>query len=140
VRVMELAKTLIRLSGKSQHEFKFIGLRPGEKLSEELFYPEERVFPSACEKIARTEGIELAWPALKRGLDALQAAMPLGKRESILAQLKQIVPQFTYAGCDQAGTAPTIVCSPSASAARPEPRMSMDRATLPYPRWQLTRR
>ncbi|MGB6633968.1 MAG: nucleoside-diphosphate sugar epimerase/dehydratase, partial [Terriglobales bacterium] len=45
VRVAELAKTLVRLSGKSPQEFKFIGLRPGEKLFEELFYPDERVLP-----------------------------------------------------------------------------------------------
>jgi FlaA1/EpsC-like NDP-sugar epimerase len=138
VRVADLAKTLVQLSGKSHHEFKFIGLRPGEKLSEELFYPEERVFPSACEKIARTEGIELAWAALKRGLDALHVAMSLGERESIMAHLKQIVPQFTYAGCEQAASAETIPCSPSMSAARPEARVSVDRPRLPYLPSQLT--
>ena len=78
VRVADLAKTLVRLSGKSRQEFKFIGLRPGEKLFEELFYPDERVFPSACEKIACTESVRLAWPALKRGLDELHAAVSLG--------------------------------------------------------------
>jgi FlaA1/EpsC-like NDP-sugar epimerase len=109
VRVADLAKTLVRLSGKSRPEFKFIGLRPGEKLFEELFYPDERVLPSACEKIACTESIKLAWPALKHGLDELYVALSLGKRASILAQLKQIVPQFTYTGCDQAGTAVRVV-------------------------------
>jgi FlaA1/EpsC-like NDP-sugar epimerase len=105
VRVADLAKTLVRLSGKSLPDFKFIGLRPGEKLYEELFYPDERVLPSACEKIACTEGAKLAWPALKRGLDELYVAISLGKQASILAQLKRIVPQFTYSGCDQAGSA-----------------------------------
>jgi len=109
VRVADLAKTLVRLSGKSRPEFKFIGLRPGEKLFEELFYPDERVLPSACEKIACTESIKLAWPALKHGLDELYVAVSLGKRASILAQLKQIVPQFTYTGCDQPGTAVGVV-------------------------------
>jgi FlaA1/EpsC-like NDP-sugar epimerase len=109
VRVADLAKTLVRLSGKSRAEFKFIGLRPGEKLFEELFYPDERVLPSACEKIACTEGAKLAWPALKRGLDELYVAISLGKQASILAQLKRIVPQFTYSGCDQAGSALGVV-------------------------------
>lgn len=103
IRVADLAKTLARLSGKSSQEFKFIGLRPGEKLFEELFYAEERVFPSGCEKIACTESVRLSWPALKRGLDELQVAIVLGKRDSILFHLQQIVPQFTYAGCDQSG-------------------------------------
>jgi FlaA1/EpsC-like NDP-sugar epimerase len=96
VLVAELAKTLVRLSGKSDPEFEFIGLRPGEKLFEELFYPDERVWTSACEKITCTESGRMAWPALKRGLDALQASLSLGSRASILARLKDIVPQFIY--------------------------------------------
>jgi FlaA1/EpsC-like NDP-sugar epimerase len=108
VRIVDLAETLVRLSGKARQEFKFIGLRPGEKLFEELFYSDERVFPSACEKIACTEGVKLAWPALKRSLDELYVAMSLGKREPIMAQLQQIVPQFTYAGCDRTGNAEEI--------------------------------
>jgi FlaA1/EpsC-like NDP-sugar epimerase len=100
VRVADLAQTLLRLSGKSPQEFKFIGLRPGEKLFEELFYPDERVLPSPCAKIACTESIKVAWPALKRGLDELHVAVSLGNRIPILAQLQQIVPQFTYAGSD----------------------------------------
>jgi hypothetical protein len=38
---------------------------------------------------------------LKRGLDALYAAMSLGNRVSILARLKEIVPQFSYENSDQ---------------------------------------
>jgi FlaA1/EpsC-like NDP-sugar epimerase len=98
VRVADLAKTLVRLSGKTTQEFEFIGLRPGEKLFEELFYPDERVFPSACAKIACTESVKLAWPALKRRLDELYVAVSLGERASILSQIQQIVPQFTYDG------------------------------------------
>jgi FlaA1/EpsC-like NDP-sugar epimerase len=109
VRVADLAKTLVRLSGKSRPEFKVIGLRPGENRFEELFYPDERVLPSACEKIACTESIKVAWPALRHGLDELCVAVSLGKRASILAQLKQIVPQFTYTGCDQPGSGVGVV-------------------------------
>lgn len=100
IRVVELAKTLARLSGKSRPEFTFIGLRPGEKLFEELFYPNERVLPSACAKIACAEGVKPAWPALKRSLDELYVALSLGRQASVLAQLRQIVPQFSYAGCE----------------------------------------
>ena len=71
--------------------------------------PDERVLPSACEKIACTESIKLAWPALKHGLDELYVAVSLGKRTSILAQLKQIVPQFTNTGCDQPGSVVGVV-------------------------------
>jgi len=120
VRVTELAKTLLRLSGKPAQDFQFIGLRPGEKLFEELFYPEERVFPSRCEKIARTESTKLAWPALKRALDELQAVVSIGKRAPILAHLRKIVPQFSYAGCDEADRIALRVPSLPTSTARNE--------------------
>ncbi len=147
VRITELAETLVRLSGKSRPEFKFIGLRPGEKLFEELFYSDERVFPSACEKIACTEGVKLAWPALKRSLDELYVAMSLGKREPIMAQLRRIVPQFTYAGCDQAmsaektaeKSAENIASSPGASDSQQdvqsEAPVLADMPALPYLPW-----
>jgi FlaA1/EpsC-like NDP-sugar epimerase len=136
LRVAELAKTLVRLSGKSRQEFKFIGLRPGEKLFEELFYPNERVLPSACAKIACTESAKLAWPALKRGLDELYAAMSLGKRTSILAQLQQIVPQFTYTGSDQAASTETMSLSPS-SEAQPEAPALENRPGSSHRTWQV---
>jgi len=135
VRVADLAKTLARLSGKSRQEFKFIGLRPGEKLFEELFYPDERVFPSACQKIACTESVRLAWPALKRGLDQLYVALSLGKRASILARLQQIVPQFTYAGSDQAGSMENVPLRPSAPDVRQEVPTLVDMPVLPYRTW-----
>jgi len=142
VRVAELAKTLVRLSGKAPQEFKFIGLRPGEKLFEELFYPDERVFPSACQKIACTESARLAWPALKHGLDQLYVATSLGQRVSILAQLQQIVPQFSYAGCDRTGSAEPMPLSPSASpnpyAAQPEAPAPVDMPRSPYRTWQVS--
>jgi FlaA1/EpsC-like NDP-sugar epimerase len=100
VRVADLAKTLARLCGKSNHELKFIGLRPGEKLFEELFYADEQVFPSACSKISRTESRKLAWPTLTRLVDELRLSISIGPRASVLAKLRKIVPQFTYAGCD----------------------------------------
>jgi FlaA1/EpsC-like NDP-sugar epimerase len=140
VRIVDLAKTLVRLSGKSRQEFKFIGLRPGEKLFEELFYSDELVFPSACEKIACAEGVKLAWPALKRSLDDLYVAMSLGKRESIMAQLQRIVPQFTYAGCDQAENVENISSSPSAPDSQPdvqpEAPVLVDMPASPYLPWQ----
>ena len=101
VRVAELAKTSGSPLRQTAPEFEFIGLRPGEKLFEELFYPDERILPSACAKIACTESVRLAWPALKSALDGLYIAMSLGERDSILAHLRQIVPQFTYAGSDE---------------------------------------
>lgn len=138
VRVTELAKNLVRLSGKPCHEFEFIGLRPGEKLFEELFYPDERVFPSAREKIACTESVKMAWPGLKRSLDELYVAVSLGERAFILAQLKRIVPQFTYAGSDRVGRAELAPSSPSASSGQQETLALVDMAASRFLPWQIT--
>jgi FlaA1/EpsC-like NDP-sugar epimerase len=118
VRIADLAETLVRLSGRSCQEFKFIGLRSGEKLHEELFYPEERVLPSACEKIACTESVRLAWPALKRLLDELYVAVSLGKQSSIIDHLHQMVPQFTYTGSAPAGPSEDVSLMPSGAEAQ----------------------
>lgn len=137
IRIADLAKTLVRLSGKSHQEFQFIGLRPGEKLFEELFYPDERVLPSACAKIARTESVGIAWPALKRGLDELYVATSLGKRAAILAHLQQIVPQFTYAGCDQGGGTEKMPLSPMAADALHETPALADMPGSPVRAWPV---
>ena len=63
VRILDLARSLIRLSGKSENdvEIQFTGLRDGEKLNEELFYEHERVTPTSCHKIKRTNGSLKDW-------------------------------------------------------------------------------
>lgn len=53
VRIVDLAEDLIRLSGRDPATvpIEFTGLRPGEKLHEELFYSTERVTPTASDRI-----------------------------------------------------------------------------------------
>ena len=72
-----------------------------------------------------------AWDVLtycqRRGI-ALDIATnkPLHISTSILAHLKQIVPQFTYAGSDQAGSTENMPLSPSAAKAQPETSALVD--------------
>ena len=138
VRVAELAKTLARLSGKSHPEFSFIGLRAGEKLFEELFYPDERVLPSPCEKIRRTESVRMAWPALKRSLDELRADMSLGNLSSILARLQQIVPQFIPTPSDPATHAIEIPPGPRPADAPSEVARPVEMPELSYRAWPVS--
>ena len=59
VRIDYLARQMIRLAGKvpdDEIEVRYTGLRPGEKLSEELFHPDERLTPTSNEKILLAEG------------------------------------------------------------------------------------
>jgi FlaA1/EpsC-like NDP-sugar epimerase len=55
--VMDLARDLIRLAGRdpSSHPIETIGLRPGEKLHEELFYDIESVEPTESPKVRRAK-------------------------------------------------------------------------------------
>ena len=97
IRIVELARTLIRLSGRSEHdvEIRFTGLRDGEKLNEELFYEQEKVIPSSCEKIKRTSGPLKDWPSLCRQLDELRASMSIDGAAPVRARLKAIVPEYS---------------------------------------------
>lgn len=51
VRIADLAKNMIRLSGRSDVKIEYTGLRPGEKLYEELLADEEKVLPTRHPKI-----------------------------------------------------------------------------------------
>jgi len=96
VRILDLAKSLIRLSGKSEEDvtIKITGLREGEKLQEELFYASEEVQATACEKIKRVHTISNGWPQLKQQLEELRTVMMVDGAEPLRAKLKQVVPEY----------------------------------------------
>ncbi len=98
VRILDLARSLIRLSGKFEHDvgIEFTGLRDGEKLEEELFYGHEQALPTSCDKIKRTRGSLREWPRLCAQLDELRASMTVDGAAPIRAKLKQIVPEYSY--------------------------------------------
>jgi FlaA1/EpsC-like NDP-sugar epimerase len=98
IRILDLARNLIRLSGKSEHEveIQFTGLREGEKLEEELFYHHERVFPTSCDNIKQTNGSLNNWSVLCRQLDELRASINVDGSAPIRAKIKEIVPEYSY--------------------------------------------
>src|SRR5260370_31075477 len=98
VRILDLARTLIRLSGKSERdvEIRFTGLREGEKLREELFYGNEEVIPTSCEKIKRTRGPLKDWGELCRQLKELSASISIDGAEPVRAKMKEIVPEYSF--------------------------------------------
>jgi FlaA1/EpsC-like NDP-sugar epimerase len=98
VPILELVKTLIRLSGKSEKQVavQFTGLRPGEKLVEELFYETEEVCATSSPKIKMARGAMQGWPQLERQLEELEATLFLNGSESVRAIIKQIVPEYSY--------------------------------------------
>jgi FlaA1/EpsC-like NDP-sugar epimerase len=96
VSILQLAKTLIRLSGKSEEEvsIRFTGLRDGEKLHEELFFATEEVCSTSQQKIRRVRSKPTEWPILERHLKALQASLSINGASPILAKLSEVVPEY----------------------------------------------
>jgi FlaA1/EpsC-like NDP-sugar epimerase len=98
VRILDLAHSLIRQCGRSPRDIKieFIGLRPGEKMYEDLFYPKERKFGTTNRKVKRTQSEIIPWPALWAHLEDLIALTNSGTEMSIRAKMKEIIPEYSY--------------------------------------------
>jgi FlaA1/EpsC-like NDP-sugar epimerase len=109
VRIADLASDLIRLSGLEPGrdiEIKYTGLRPGEKLFEELFGEGEAYIRTAHEKIfVCRNGMDTssAGGALDTMLDALALATRRGCPEELRRQLGIIVPEYHPLNQDPSG-------------------------------------
>jgi FlaA1/EpsC-like NDP-sugar epimerase len=99
IRILDMAKTLIRLSGFLEDQVKivFTGLRPGEKLYENLFYEFERQLGTTAQKVLRTRGPLVSWSELSAQLAILRAECLTGVSTRIRAMVKEIVPQYHWA-------------------------------------------
>jgi FlaA1/EpsC-like NDP-sugar epimerase len=98
VRVLELVEAMIRLSGLEPDvdvPIQFTGIRPGEKLREEILLAEEGTIPTAAENIfvARL-GVEPDPDALHHGVRLLSAAAAQGDTARIRALLQDLVPTY----------------------------------------------
>lgn len=111
IRIVDLARTLIRLSGKTERdvEISFTGLRPGEKLYEELFYEDEQVLKTSCDKIKRTSGAILSWPELKAGLDDLRATIYTTDDDEMRAKIQNIVPEYSFEGGERTQASALVI-------------------------------
>jgi FlaA1/EpsC-like NDP-sugar epimerase len=94
VRIVDLAETMIRLSGKEPGQdiaIEFVGARPGEKLHEELWSDGESVTPSSHEAIllVTRPPIDSAW--LEGELDELDRLVEAGETLELVGRLTAIV-------------------------------------------------
>jgi FlaA1/EpsC-like NDP-sugar epimerase len=96
IRILDLAKTLIRLSGRCEQDvdIEFIGLRPGEKLFEELAYPTEKIRSTSSPKIKQIRGTPGLWLDLNWHLDRLRLAIAANDPVAIRQKMKEIVPEY----------------------------------------------
>jgi O-antigen biosynthesis protein WbqV len=106
VKIVELARRMIRSAGLRPDldvAIQIVGLRPGEKLSEELFHDGEPVEPTSIPSIevASPRVVELA--RLTESFDRLEAACLADDAARALAIVRSLVPEFKPA--DEAGSA-----------------------------------
>jgi len=97
VKVVDLAHTLIRLSGLEPDRdipIVFTGLRPGEKLFEELQLEGEGIKPTAHQKIRVLEGGEVSFEQVGQWLEELTAIVDSKNVHNLVAKLKEIVPEY----------------------------------------------
>jgi FlaA1/EpsC-like NDP-sugar epimerase len=97
VKLLDMARNLIRLSGFTPDEeikIEFIGLRPGEKLYEELVGAGEDASPSSIEKILCVRSRGRVAPDLFARVQALEAEAVMGRTASVLAGIKELIGTF----------------------------------------------
>lgn len=97
VRIVELAEELIRLSGFVPHEdieIAFIGLRPGEKLFEELLVEGEGIKPTRHDKIKVLAATKYELNMVTVELEKLIARARKADIEGLLLSIHRLVPEF----------------------------------------------
>jgi FlaA1/EpsC-like NDP-sugar epimerase len=96
VRIVALAENLIRLSGLEPYHdvpIVFTGLRPGEKLHEELMSQIESTVATAVEKVHVVQTDEVDGLSLQFNLERLRVAIAEATREDLLRSLRALVPE-----------------------------------------------
>jgi FlaA1/EpsC-like NDP-sugar epimerase len=98
VKILELAEQLIRFSGYEPEKdiaIEYSGIRPGEKLSEELFYPDEKPVPTPHEKILAAEGNnKIPTEKLEQYVRECAALVSAGDKQGVHILLKRVIPEY----------------------------------------------
>jgi len=97
IKIVELARDLIRLHGLEPDRdiaIEFIGLRPGEKLYEELITEGEGIVATAHKKIMVLRGTSVKWAALMQSIEQLSHVSRLNDSDAIRKKLCDIVPEY----------------------------------------------
>ncbi len=131
MKIVDLARQLIELSGLEPDvdiEIKFTGLRPGEKLYEELNHNTENMTATSHAKIMRFIGVAQPLPVLQAGLEVIKKAAATHDGAQVKLAIRQLVPEYQ----------PQLVHSPRAALAEavqkfstPPMSINHDQANLP---------
>jgi FlaA1/EpsC-like NDP-sugar epimerase len=137
IKIVNLAENLIRLSGLEPGRdinIEFTGLRPGEKLHEELMSDVEATVPTMVEKVRIVQTDEPDGRSLATRLDDLAASVELGGDDDVVAAICSLVPECVSPLQDRGVEAMTRrggLAGLSAGEGRPGSRLSSPPALVP---------
>ena len=97
VKIVDLARQMTRLAGLRPDrdiEIEFTGLRPGEKLSEELFHRAEPLIPTRIPAIRLAAPRTADYAMLARSIDELEEHARARREERMLLLLERLVPEY----------------------------------------------
>jgi FlaA1/EpsC-like NDP-sugar epimerase len=97
VKIVDLAKKMIQLSGLTLNrdiEIKYTGLRPGEKLFEELLHSNENTIPTYHNKIMIAKVVAEDFDILSDSLKKLEITISKINNVEIVTELKRIIPEY----------------------------------------------
>ena len=97
VKIIDLAKKMITLSGlrvDKDIEIRYTGLRPGEKLYEELLNNDENTLPTHHPKILIAEVNTPSYAYMEVATNDLNHLLSSGNNNSIVAKIKEIIPEY----------------------------------------------
>ena len=112
VKIYDMARKMIQLSGRHNIEIKEIGLRPGEKLYEELLATKENTIPTYHPKIMHAQVRRYKIDDVDREYNELWQVLETMDDMQIVAKMKSIVPEFVsnnsvYCTLDAQNTPPS---------------------------------
>jgi FlaA1/EpsC-like NDP-sugar epimerase len=97
IRIVDLARNMIQLSGlvpDRDIEIRFIGLRPGEKIREELLTEGEDILPTHHGKIRIFSGPRVQLDTIETWVERLQDLVAQRDAAGVIAHLKTLVPEY----------------------------------------------
>jgi FlaA1/EpsC-like NDP-sugar epimerase len=96
IRIVELAENLVRLSGLEPYvevPIIFTGLRPGEKLHEELLSAVEATVSTSLDRVRVVQSCSIDPDTLTSGIDRLAATAAVGSHPDVLGALRALLPE-----------------------------------------------
>ena len=122
IRIMDVARQMIRLSGLDPDrdvKISIVGLRPGEKLFEELFDASERRLPAVTAGVFGAASKPIPLDRVVQGLDTLSEAADRNDMSAVCTVLEDLIPGYRQSGemataaISSAGKAPVLALAES---------------------------